>query len=197
MKESCMGKLTGLDEYLGKMYQVSVFDQAFESGEIMAWHLHNQRVLEGRVKENLVYDVKLETGDGKEETVVKHDITFFHRADLMDQVNSLIKVDEKVRQLGLEPILSPGKRYHVKNKTLFPLMREKEVLFFILLEGEILRGVVKDFNRYEIMINMKRGVPLTLLRHAVYDLRNKRGRCFLKSFQEKHRDWEKSPLYVP
>jgi sRNA-binding regulator protein Hfq len=192
-----MGKLTGLDEYLGKMYQVSVFDQVFESGEIMAWHLHNQRILRGLVKENLVYDVKLETGDGKEETVVKHEIKFFQRADLMDQVNSLIKVDKKVRKLGLEPILSPGKRYHVKNKTLFPLMREREVLFFTLLEGEILRGVVKDFNRYEITINMKGGVPLTLLRHAVYDLRNKRGRCFLKSFQEKHRDWEKSPLYVP
>jgi hypothetical protein len=45
-------------------------------------------------------------------------------------------------------------------------------------------------------VSLKGGFPVTILRHSIYDLRNKKGRCFLKSFQEEHRDWEKSHLFV-
>jgi hypothetical protein len=76
------------------------------------------------------------------------------------------------------------------------LIKEKEVVFFTFLEGEIMRGIISGFSRYDITLNLKGGLPVTLLRHSVYDLRNKKGRCLLKSFQEKHRDWQKSELYV-
>ena len=98
--------------------------------------------------------------------------------------------------MRLEPIFSPKHRNFIKNKTLFPLMKEKRVLFFTLIEGEMIRGVVTDFSRYDITVSLKGSVPVTVLRHAVYDLRDKKTRCFLKSFQEEHRDWEKSGLYI-
>jgi hypothetical protein len=72
----------------------------------------------------------------------------------------------------------------------------REVVFFTLLEGEIIRGIISAFNRYDITVLLKGGTPLTILRHSIYDLRNKKGRCLLKSIQEKHRDWEKSDLFV-
>ena len=75
-------------------------------------------------------------------------------------------------------------------------MKDKEVVFFTLLEGEIIRGLITGFSRYEITMSLKNGNPVTILRHSIYDLRNKKGRCFLKKFQEEHRDWEKSPLFV-
>ena len=109
----------------------------------------------------------------------------------------LIKAkDKKIKELKLDSILSPRERYHIKNKSLFPLMHEREVVFFTLLEGEMLRGIICDFSRYEITLKLKGGTPVTILRHAIYDLRDKKGRCFLKSFQETRRDWEKSSLYV-
>jgi sRNA-binding regulator protein Hfq len=117
-------------------------------------------------------------------------------AELAERVRPLIKMEDKVRSLGLQAVPAPGKRSHIKNKSLFPLMKEREVVFFVLLEGEKVRGVISDFSRYEITVTLKGGLPVTLLRHSVHDLRNKRGRCFLKSFQETHRDWEKSPLFV-
>jgi hypothetical protein len=98
--------------------------------------------------------------------------------------------------MGLEPIISPKKRYHIKNKSIFPLMKERAVLFFTLIEGEIIKGIVAGFSRYEITVNLKGGIPVTILRHGIYDLRNKKGRCFLKSFQETNRDWEKNPLFI-
>ena len=64
-----------------------------------------------------------------------------------------------------------------------------------MLEGEIIKGIVTDFSRYDVTVSMKGGLPVTILRHSIYDLRNKKGRSFLKAFQEEHRDWEKSPLF--
>ena len=95
-----------------------------------------------------------------------------------------IRTDKNIKEKQLEPIVSPGKRNHVKNKTLFPLMREKTLLFFTTLEGDVLGGIVGGFTRYEIQILGKREIPVTLLRHAIYDLRDKRKKCYLKKAVE-------------
>lgn len=127
----------------------------------------------------------------------KVEMKLFYLAYLAESVRPMIKIDKKIQALGLDPIFSPQKRYFVKNKSLFPLMKDQEVVFFTLLEGEIIRGIITGFSRYEITASMKTGDPVTILRHSIYDLRNKKGRCFLKSFQEEHRDWEKNRLFVP
>ena len=75
-------------------------------------------------------------------------------------------------------------------------MKEREVLFFTLLGGEKLKGIVGSFSRYEIVLNMKGGAPVTILRHGVHDVRNKKKRCFLKSTQEYTKDWKRSRLYM-
>jgi sRNA-binding regulator protein Hfq len=75
-------------------------------------------------------------------------------------------------------------------------MKEKEVMFFTLLEGEMIRGTIADFSRYDITVSLKGARLVTILRHAIYDIRNKGGRSFLRSFQEEHRDWQKCPIYV-
>jgi hypothetical protein len=191
-----MGTLTGLQGYLDARYTFSIFDQGLESKELWEIHLHPHRTIQATVIENQVYDVKLLIQGSGEETVPKVGIKFLYSATLAESFEPLIKEDKKVSQLKLEPILAPAYRHHVKNKSLFPLMKEREVIFFTLLEGEVIRGILLDFSRYELTIGMKGGLPLTVLRHSIYDVRNKKGRSFLKSFQEEHRDWEKSPLFV-
>jgi hypothetical protein len=192
-----MGYLLGLQEYLDEHYGHSVFDQVLNSKKPWEFHVHGHRVIGATVLENLRYDVKLQTEGGQEEEVLpKVQVKCLYTVELADSIRGFIKTDDKVKALGLEPIFSPHKRYFVKNKSLFPLMKEKEVVFFTLLEGEIIRGIITGFTRYDITVNLKGGKPVTILRHSVYDLRNKKGRCFLKHFQEQHRDWEKSPLSV-
>ena len=190
-----MGELLGLKDYLAQNYDRSVFDEALESGQAYMLHMHGQKNIQVIVSENLVYDIKADI-EGKEDIIQKIDIKFLYPARLKESVMPLLKEDKKVKDLGLEPIPRPNKRFFVKNKSLFPLMKEKEVVFFTLLEGEIIRGIITGFTRYDITVNLKGGKPVTILRHSVYDLRNKKGRCFLKHFQEQHRDWEKSPLSV-
>jgi len=192
-----MGHLVGLKEYLEATYHHSVFDQALQSQQPWELHLHGQRVIKATVVENLTYDLKVHTeGQGQEE-LPKINVKFLYQADLAAAVRKLIKIDQKTQALALSPILAPHQRHFVKNKTLFPLMKERQVAFFTLLEGEMIRGIVADFSRYEIILHLKGGLPIVMLRHSIYDLRNKQGRCLLKVFQDQHKDWEKSALFKP
>jgi hypothetical protein len=191
-----MGHLAGLDEYLAASYEISVFDKAVASAKPWEFHCHGNLTMRAVVYENRKWDITVDVeGRGKEE-LQKIQVKLICPAELGASVRPLIKTDAKVAALGLTPILSPRKRFYVKNKTLFPLMKEKEVLFFTLLEGEVIKGLVTDFTRYDLTVSLKGGVAVTILRHSIYDLRNKKGRCFLKSSQEQARDWEKSPLFV-
>ena len=191
-----MGHLLGLKEYLDKKYNTSVFDQAVASGKPWELYLHDRRTITATVLENRKWDITVQIAGQAKEELQKIQVKFLYPADLNEFVKPLIRIDRKVEALGLEAILAPGKRCFVKNKSLFPLMKEKDVLFFTLLEGEIIRGIIADFSRFEITVNLKGARPVTILRHAIYNLRNKEGRSFLKSFQEELRDWEKSPLYI-
>ncbi len=194
-----MGFLSGLQEYLDDNYHKSVFDQAFESKETYEFHLHGHRIVKATVIENLKYDLSLHTAEITPFGVThlpKTDLKLVYPTELSDAVRLLLKEDRKVRDLQLEPIIPSRKRHHIKNKSIFPLMKERQVVFFTLMEGEVVKGLITGFTRYEIIVSLKGGIPVFILRHAVYDLRDKNGRCFLKSFQEAHRDWEKSDLFV-
>jgi hypothetical protein len=191
-----MGYLAGLEEYLKEFYHKSIFEHVLNSGESWEFHLHGRRIIRGRALENLTYDIKVDKEAQQEQVLPKVEIKLLYPAHLTESVRPLIKINEQVLKLGLGPILSPRQRYFVKNKSLFPLMKDQEVVFFTLLEGELIRGIIAGFNRYEITVSLKGRIPVTILRHSIFDLRNKQGRCFLKSFQEEHRDWEKSHLFV-
>ncbi len=191
-----MGHLVGLKDYLDEHYQHSVFEEAKDSDLLWEIRVHAHRILNVRILENLVYDVRAHVEEEVPQLIQKTDIKLVYRAGAAEQVRPMIKTERKVMDLGLLPIRSPSRRRHIKNKSLFPLMKEREVLFFTLLEGEIVKGIIAGFSRYEVTLNMKGGIPVTVLRHAIYDVRDKRGKSYLKSVQETHRDWEKSPLYV-
>ena len=191
-----MGYLLGLKEYLDEAYAQSVFDQALDSKQTWGFHLHGDRVIRAKILENLTYDLKIDIEGQGEEDLPKIQVKLLYLADLTESVRPLIKMDKKIKTLGLSAILAPHWRYFIKNKSLFSLMKEKQVIFFTLLEGEIIRGIITGFSRYDIAVSLRGGMPATILRHSVYDVKNKKGRCFLKSVQEKYRDWEKSDLFM-
>lgn len=188
--------LAGLKSYLETNYEKSVLDEANSRLEILNFYCHANESFNATVKENMKYDVLLKIeGSGEEKLVTKHDIKFLHSEQVSDSVSTQVKIDQQVKKMRLEPTENLALRNHVKNKSLYVLMKEREVLFFTLMEGEQLRGIIQDFSKYEITLLLKGGIPVTIFRHSIYDLRNKKGRCFLKRFQEKHKDWKKSSIY--
>lgn len=191
-----MGHLQGLREYLKVVYHNSVFDQALTSQQLWEMRLHGQRLVQARVVENRTYEIVIDVaGQGREE-LPKLQVKCLYPAEIAPSIGKMIKFDKNVQALGLEPILAPAERYNVKNKTLFPMMQGREVVFCTLLEGELIRGLIAEFTRYDLTIHAKGGMPIVVLRHSIYDFRNKQGRCLLKSFQDEHKDWEKSPVFV-
>jgi len=191
-----VGYLIGLSEYLNAHYHESVFDQAGRDERRWQIHAHPQRIFQARFLETSTYDVAVESGQAEKEILPKIQIKFLYPFEISESVRPLLKQDGKVEALHLGPHFSPRYRHHVKNKTLFPVMEERTVLFFTLLGGEIVKGIIAAFNRYEITVHVKGALPVTILRHSVYDIRDKKGRCYLKNSQEKCEDWKKSALYV-
>lgn len=191
-----MGYLLGLQEYLDAAYQHSVFDQALDSQQPWEFHLHGCRIAKARILETTTYDLKVDIdGQGKED-LPKIQVKLLYPADLSESIRELLNIDMEIKALGLQPILSPAERHFVKNKTLFPLMKEHQEVCFTLLEGETIKGIIAGFSRYDIIVHLQEGVPITILRHSIYNLQDQHGRCYLKSFQEKHKDWQKSDLFV-
>ena len=190
-----MKYLTGLSDYLEENYHLSVFDKAESSDEQWGLHIHDHLFINTKILKDERYEVEIEKDKFEEPLLHKTKIKFLYPQNINDKVLPLIKSDKKIKNKKLEPILAPAKRFHIKNKSLFPLMREKRVVFFTMLEGEILRGIIDSFTRYDITLKLKGGLPVYILRHAILDLRDKKGRCFLKLKQDKLRDWQRSSLY--
>jgi hypothetical protein len=195
-KGEAMGQIDGLRDYLKTAYNLSIFDQAVETKALWTMHLHGQRVVQASVVENKQYEMVIDIAGQGHEEIHKLQVKCLYPADRTDAFAKMLKIDKKIQALELEPIYAPAERYNIKNKTLFPLMKERQVVFCTLMEGELIRGIVAEFSRYDLTIHAKGGLPVTILRHGIYDMRNKQGRCMLKSFQQQHRDWEKSSLFV-
>ena len=184
--------MNDLNKYLEEHYQKSVFDQIEKNRETWVFHLHGNRVISGTVKTNKRYDIIFEFGNGVEKEIPKHNIKFLSLEEDASEVSKGLKADEKVKKEKLDPIVDLEKRHHIKNKTLFPLMQERVLLFFTTLEGDVLSGIVGGFTRYEIQVLGKKGIPVTLLRHAVYDVRDKRKKSYLKKVVEERKKTLKS-----
>lgn len=191
-----MEYLAGLKEYLNLSYDDFALKKAYVQGTWHVFHLHGRRIIPARIIDSQTYEATLEDEQGNHLPVHKTEIKFLHSLEEALEIAEKIKIDRRVQAQNLEPIYYTKDRHFIKNKSLYPLMLEREVLFFTLLEGEILRGVVQGFNRFEIQVSLKGGLPVTILRHALYEVQNKKGRSFLKSVQDRKKEWKKSQYYV-
>ena len=190
-----MTQLQGFSEYKKEHYESSCFTTLEKSGEKTLFLLHGRTSLTGTLVRQTIYDLHVASDDG-EVVIPKVEVKCHAPASSADVVGKLIKTDKTVSALELGPIHAPAHRYFIKNKTLYPLIKERQVMLITLLEGEVVKGLVENFSRYDIEMRIKGGVGLTVLRHAVYDIKDKKGRCYLKSFQKQARDWKRSELYA-
>lgn len=191
-----MAFLAGLNDYLIKNYPSATLDGAVASQGRYCLHLHGGTIMQGSVTTNTTYDIEVTTPEGNRRVLPKIQIKMLYPAEYADRVQAHITIDEALQSRGLAPIVAVGQRHFIKNKTLFVLMREQEELWLTLLEGEILQGRIQSFSRYEITLSINEQETVVVLRHAILDVRNKQGSCFLKVSQQSLRDWTRSSLYI-
>jgi RNA chaperone Hfq len=191
-----MAFLAGLNDYLKENDGRSTFDEAAGTAALYGLHLHGGTILQAQIAANKNYDIIAVTPDGEQRELQKIQIKLLHPAGNTDTIKSRISVDELIRSQGLIPIVSARLRNHIKNKSLFVLLREQEPVTVTLIEGEVLQGIIQSFSRYEITLVLQGQEQVIILRHAVLDIQDRQGCCFLKTSQQKLRDWTKSKLYV-
>lgn len=191
-----MGYLRGFDDYLKRNYDRDVFKEFKMRGSLLHFHLFGHEELTRKIRKSVTFDLDLADRRGQVRRYPKLHVKFYYPAKLEEEVKPLIDVNPQVEAMKLGPIRHIPERYHVKNKTLYPLMMERQAVVITLLEGEVLRGFIDDFTRYELFLKFHDHLRIIVLRHAILRLEDFRGRSMLKDFQEEQRDWEKSPLWV-
>jgi sRNA-binding regulator protein Hfq len=177
--------LAGLEDYLAAHQRDSIF--AREAGGEASWclFLHGDQRRKGKILGDETYEIRFVTQEGVTEKIHKVNVKMLCEAANEEEVLGRLKTNEALKEAPEGPHFGPRYRHHMKNKTLYPLMNRREVLFFTTLEGEVLRGIVTGFSRFEINLSMKGGVSVVLLRHAVFDVRDKKGRSYTKAAVEK------------
>ena len=191
-----MGYLRGLDEYLKQNYDRDVFKEFKLQRALLHFHFAGHQELTRKIKKSMTFDLDLRDREGQIVRYPKLHIKFYYPAKLEQAVKPLIDVNPEVEAMNLEPIRHIPERYHIKNKTLYPLMMERQAVVITLLEGEVLRGFIDDFTRYEIFLKFRDDLRIIVLRHAIYRFQDFRGRDLLKNAQEESKDWQKSSLWV-
>ncbi len=192
-----MGYLRGLSTYLKENYRRDVFGEFKDNNTLLEFQLAGHKKKWAYIAANKRYDLVLKDVQNKLITIPKVHVKFFYPTDLAKNVEKLVKIDEQVRGRNLQPIFNPTRRFHVKNKNLYPLMMLKTPISITLLEGEVLEGLISDFTMYEIFLELAEGVQIILLRHAILSALDKTtNRSLLKKFQDAAKDWEKTPLWV-
>ena len=158
-----MKHLVGFREYLTAGYDQSVFQRALAAQDLWEFRLHSHRVERLRVTTNLTHDLQVDTGGRNSrrpaETARQAHVSRSASRRSSVPTSSLTPVSGRCSS---SPFCHPRTRRHVKNKSLFVLMKDREVAFFTLLEGEIVRGIVSDFSRYDITVHIKGGLPVVL-----------------------------------
>ena len=181
-----------LEAYLKVHAKDSLFEG--EAGKETGWcfFLHGNLERTGRLLQNETYECLLVTEEGSSEKMHKVRVKFACPALVREEVKRQTGLNEEVQKKGEGPHFLPRYRHVVPDQSLHEFMQNREVLFFTLLEGEILRGLVTGFSAYEISLSMKGQVPVVLLRHALFDVRDKKGRSYLRKAQAKTAEGKKN-----
>ncbi len=196
-----MKKLDGLNEYKSTGQPPSIFDELAASSEQTVFHCCNGFDLVGTVANNATYELTFtpENAVNEQENIsmAKVEILCVYKPADREKFSAQTKIKQDTTPTNpAAPLIKNVDRHHIKNKTLYPLMKERQVMRLTLLDGTILAGLATGFNKHEIRMSLKGGIAVTVLRHGVLSAETKAGRSLLKRDQEKFRDWKKSPLYM-
>lgn len=128
--------------------------------------VHGNRVVTGAPIEVLPYGVRMATDDGEVE-LHKLDIKYAYAPGDWKKFKKTMRTDKSVVSQSLEPVRLPQERYGCSDKRLFNYVDTGVDVTVCLLEGELFKGNVTWFSRYEFALKVRTGVEFGVFRHAL------------------------------
>lgn len=156
-----------MENHLQEHLQHSCLDTSMRDEQAYVFGLHGGRRADAVVKNNDAYTVTLTGKDGEEE-VHKLQFKYGYVPDAWKKVRKSMKKDKALASEPREPIVRPQDRYSCSDKRLFRYMDDGAMIDVTLLEGEIFRGSVAWFGRFEFALELKGGVQVVIFRHALH-----------------------------
>jgi sRNA-binding regulator protein Hfq len=132
--------------------------------------LHDGRTLKGRVVAVEPYQVQFQVDGGEVETLHKLKLLYSYAPEDWKAVKKGVRVDKKQGQQPEEPAVRPQDRYSCSDRRLFGYLDRAVDVNVTLLDGEILRGVLTWFGRYEFGLKLRSDAEVTVFRHALRDI---------------------------
>jgi len=159
------------NETLETNYSRSCLEAAREDSVSLGLAVHGHKRLRGRVLSIDKYSFQLLTdGSADPEEIHKTVVKYAYNASDFKLVRKAHNIDNRVKKLALEPIVRVKDRHHFKNLTLQQAIDDGTQVEVITLEGDVFRGKVRWFGRWEFEMIVKGDVKVTVFRHGVYRL---------------------------
>jgi len=111
----------------------------------------------------------LEDGKDQPEEIHKLQLKYSYQPDDWKKVRKGLKKDKAVSAAAQAPSERPQDRYTCSDKRLFRYMDKAKPVTVTTLEGDVVKGTITWFGRYEFGMDVG-GAPLVVLRHALQDL---------------------------
>lgn len=148
----------------------SCLDRARESGEPLALAIHGKDKVIGQVLEVAPYSVTVQPEGAEPQEIHKLQLKYAWNPDNWKKIRKGVRTDKDRAREPLAPIERPQDRYTCSDKRLFRYLDEGATVQATLLEGEVLRGTIAWFGRYEFGLQLRTEVEVTVFRHALHDL---------------------------
>ncbi|MCO4744104.1 MAG: hypothetical protein KC912_04910 [Proteobacteria bacterium] len=146
----------------------SVLTAHAESGQPLALALHGGQRAMGVVSnvQRYVFDFLPE---GFEEPIELHklQVKYAYSPDAWKLVRKALSFDRAREKAPGEPAVRPQDRYNLSDKRLFHAMDEEHAIAVTLLEGEVIKGKIAWFGRWEFAIAVKGDHEIAIFRHAL------------------------------
>jgi len=132
--------------------------------------LHDGRTLKGRVTAVEPYQLQFEIDGGGAETLHKLKLLYTYSPDDWKAVKKGVKSDKKAAASAEAPATRPQDRYSCSDRRLFGYLDRGVELNVTLLDGEVFRGNLLWFGRYEFGFKLRSDAEITVFRHALRDV---------------------------
>ncbi|MFM2162948.1 MAG: hypothetical protein RLZZ383_2460 [Pseudomonadota bacterium] len=153
--------------YLAERARQSVFEVAAGDAVPRAFHLGNAGYAEAVVLENRAYDVVLQTPDGPPSALHKLRIRAVTDVPCGRRLRR-----ERIRGSVTDAAPArPQDRYALSDRRLFLACTRGAAVTLTWLDGERMRGMVRSFTRFELVLETRTLGDVTILRHALADFR--------------------------
>lgn len=163
-----------LELHISDNAQRSCLEEARANGRALALQVVGQRRVSGVISEVGAYDVTVRDEGGADVTLHKLELKCAWYADDYKKVRKALRRDKALSEAPREIPRRPQDRYGLSDRRLFRYVDEGTTVDVTLVEGEVVRGAITWFGRYEFALGVKGEAEIFVFRHAIADLRSAR-----------------------